>query len=78
MTTKCIIYSANFRCLAQTAELCKQQGASSVECHVADVSKKENIEALVKTILDAHSLDILVNNAGTAESLRDRRHMCGR
>lgn len=50
--------------LAETRDQAAEAGGSAV-CRVTDVSKEEDIKALVKEALDLHGrIDILVNNAG--------------
>jgi len=54
--------------LQETAALMKDKGASDVLIEVADVTDKEQVETMVKNVVDKFGgIDVLINNAGGSQ-----------
>lgn len=60
-----LIHGRNAEKLQAVKETLIGLGAGSVECYRADLSNIVDVDALAKTISDAHSnIDVIINNAG--------------
>ena len=54
--------------LQETAAIMKEKGASDVFLSVTDVTDKEQVEAMVKSVVDKFgAIDVLVNNVGSSQ-----------
>ena len=59
-----ILLGRNMNMLEETAKLCRDEGATKINCHNVDLSDNHAIDEFCEEIIKKGGIDMLVNNAG--------------